>query len=194
MVIPSILDFAHDVASRALEPGSLAIDATVGNGHDTLFLALEVGAQGTVMGFDVQAEAIDRTEKRIAEHEVSAEVQLLHAGHEAMTSHLPRDLQGKVAAVMFNLGYLPGGDHALTTQPKTTLQALEGATDLLRPGGVITVVQYTGHEGGAKEAKAVTSWASALPQDSFQTLSYRFLNQSNNPPRLLAIEKRAEDD
>ena len=90
---------------------------------------------------------------------------------------------------MFNLGYLPGSDGTLTTTPSTTLPALDAARRLLRPGGVMTIVVYTGHEGGRAEADAVDRWAAALPQARFQALSYRFVNQQNDPPRLVAVEK-----
>lgn len=192
MVTHSVLDYAHVLAGRALELGGVAVDATVGNGHDTVFLAQTVGPQGTIFGFDIQTDALDRTRERLEEHALETEVHLLHAGHETMLRHLPEGLQGEIGAVMFNLGYLPGGDHSLTTQPETTQCALEAATRVLRPGGVVTVVQYTGHEGGTEEADAVTEWAAALPQDTFQVLFYQFLNHRNDPPRLLAIEKHAQ--
>jgi hypothetical protein len=106
-----------------------------------------------------------------------------------MNQHVPASAKGRVGAIMFNLGYLPGGDKALTTEPETTLAALEHAVHYLRPGGVITVVQYVGHEGGAAEAEAVDAWAADLNQARFQALSYRFVNQRNAPPRLLAVER-----
>lgn len=192
MILHSVLEYAHVLAGRALSPGSIAVDATVGNGHDTVFLAQEVGEQGTVIGFDIQADALDRTKERVQEHVPEAEVRLLHTGHENMAAQIRETFHGKIAAVMFNLGYLPGGDHSLTTQPTTTLEALENATRLLQPRGLITVVQYVGHEGGAEEAAAVTDWASGLPQDTFQVLSYQFANHRNDPPRLLAIERAAD--
>lgn len=192
MVIHAVLDYAHVLAGRALERGGVAVDATVGNGHDTVFLAQTVGPQGRIFGFDVQAEALDRTQERLEEHTFETEVHLLHAGHEDMLLHLPEPLHREVGAIMFNLGYLPGGDHTLTTQPETTRNALEVATRVLKPGGVVTVVQYTGHEGGTREAEAVTEWATSLPQDTFEVLFYQFLNHRNDPPRLLAIEKHSQ--
>jgi len=192
MPMQSVLDFAHHLAAQALEPGGLAVDATIGNGHDTIFLARKVGAGGRVVGFDVQEEAVEETRRRLRSEGPAASVQLIRAGHETMLEHLGEPHRGAAGAVMFNLGYLPGGDHFLTTEPNTTRQALNQSTELLRPGGVITIVLYTGHEGGSAEAEAVHSWASALPQQAFQALSYRFVNQTNDPPRLIAVEKNAE--
>lgn len=100
---------------------------------------------------------------------------------------------GKVGAVTFNLGYLPGSASDLTTTPDTTIRALNAAVRLLRPGGVVTIVVYTGHEGGTEEAEAVRTWATNLPQEQFHALSYRFVNQQNDPPRLVAVEKRTTE-
>jgi 16S rRNA C1402 N4-methylase RsmH len=192
MPIHSVLDFAHVLARRALDPGDVAIDATVGNGHDTVVLAEAVGDSGRVFGFDVQGEAIEQTRARLADEEALAEMELLQVGHEDLHRHLPDALHGRVGAVMFNLGYLPGSSSSLTTAPETTIPALDAAVEVLRPGGVVTVVLYTGHEGGEKEAAAVDEWAAELPQTQFQALSYQFVNQQNNPPRLVAVGKRSD--
>lgn len=190
MSIPSILEFAHTRAGKALHEGDLAIDATAGNGHDTLFLARTVGSTGYVVAFDVQREALNQTRQRLKEEEPEVPVQLVHAGHETMVDELDTSARGNVGAVMFNLGYLPGGDHSIITSPDTTREALAAGAELLRSGGVITIVAYTGHEGGEREADAVNSWVSTLPQDRFRALSYQFVNWSNDPPRLFVVEKR----
>jgi 16S rRNA C1402 N4-methylase RsmH len=186
----SVLDYAHELATNALAAGDLAVDATVGNGHDTVVLARAVGGEGGVLGFDVQAEAIERTRNRLEENGLRASVDLIHAGHEHMAKRLPDQVHGAVGAIMFNLGYLPGSVSDRTTTPDTTIQALNAATTVLRPGGVITVVLYTGHEGGPEEARAVDAWAADRPQERFRVLSYQFVNQRNDPPRLVAVEKR----
>lgn len=192
MAIPSILECAHLLAGRGVEPGGLAIDATVGNGHDTLFLVQEVGPGGRVLGFDIQTEALDTTRERVHSEapEALERLHLVHAGHESMATHLDKGVYGTVGAVMFNLGYLPGGDHSITTEPESTRSALATSAELLRPGGVITIVAYPGHEGGAVETEAVLEWTSSLSQDAFRSLSYRFVNRMNEAPRLFAVEKR----
>ncbi len=187
----SVLDFAHHLTARALSAGAVAIDATVGNGHDTLHLASAVGPGGHVHGFDRQAIAIQRTRQRLATAGVAERVDLHEASHATMAATLPKTLRGEVSAVMFNLGYLPGADHAITTTPETTIDALEQALAFLQPGGVITVVLYTGHPGGSAEARAVMKWAAGLDQAAVQVLSYRFINQVNAPPELLAIHHHA---
>lgn len=191
MPIESVLNFAHTLATGTLRDGGGAVDATIGNGHDTVALARAVGAEGTVHGFDVQAAALEATRERLAAASLAGRTDLHCVGHEQMAQHLPDPLHGTVGAVMFNLGYLPGSDSERTTQPDTTVAALEAALQLLRPGGIVTVVLYTGHAGGAEEAQAVETWATDRDQDRVQALSYRFVNQQNDPPRLLALEKRA---
>jgi SAM-dependent methyltransferase len=194
MALPSILDAAHRCAAEGLTRGDLAIDATVGNGHDTLFLLRQVGASGRVLGVDIQADALSATRKRVHEADAALldHLRLVHDGHEALREHVDPADAGRVGAVMFNLGYLPGGDHRITTRPETTVPALRAAFDLLRPeGGVLTVVVYPGHEGGAEEAAAVAEWAVGLSQAHGRAFWYQFANASGAPPRLLAVEKRA---
>jgi predicted methyltransferase len=172
-----------------LRSGDLAIDATVGNGHDTVFLAQTVGATGRVLGFDVQAAALGMAQDRLHRAGVSERVRLVQAGHETLGTHLPCEGR-RLRAVTFNLGYLPGGaDKTVVTRPETTVAALTAATRELGSGGIITVVLYTGHPGGAEEAAAVREWAKGLPQTYWSVLSYRFVNQRGTPPALLAIER-----
>lgn len=190
MPIESVLDFAHTLATGALQAGDVAIDATIGNGHDTVALARAVGTEGTVHGFDVQETALTHTRERLVSAGLADRVALHRMGHEQMADHLPSRLHDAIGAVTFNLGYLPGSDSSVTTAPETTVAALNATKRLLRPGGIATVVLYTGHEGGAAEAEAVEAWAAKQPQERLQVLSYQFVNQRNNPPRLLAVEKQ----
>jgi hypothetical protein len=103
---------------------------------------------------------------------------------------VPQDRHSKVAAVTFNLGYLPGADTAIITEQESTIPALEAALRLLRKGGIVTIVLYSGHDGGSEEAAAVERWAEKLPLAAFQVLRYQFANRSASAPYLLAVEKR----
>lgn len=178
-------ELAHTLIHQTLAPGGRAIDATVGNGHDTLFLAQQVGADGRVFGFDIQEKALASTEKRL---EGLPGVTLHHAGHERMADYLPEDVKGRIAAVMFNLGYLPGDDHSITTRSETTIAALDQALRLLAIKGLITLVLYTGHPGGAEETADVLAFAKELPAD-FTASHFARLNSSGAAPELLAIER-----
>lgn len=143
---------AHRVVSQVVKPGDLVVDATAGNGHDTLFLAGLVGESGRVLAFDVQEAAILSTRKRVDEAGLGECVELRHESHGKLLERVGRDA---ASAVMFNLGYLPGGDHALITEVGETCKSVVQALFSMKPGGVMTVVCYTGHPGGQEEADAV---------------------------------------
>lgn len=177
--------FARDLIATSLKPGGFAIDATCGNGHDTLFLAEKVGPHGAVLAFDVQAVAITNTQGKLAEAELLHRVTLTQAGHENLVYYLDRN----VDAVMFNLGFLPGGDHEIKTSADTTVSALQTVMTHLAPKGIVTLVIYTGHDGGNVEYDAVRNYLSTLPQRDFTVLEYQFINQINNPPLLLAVTR-----
>lgn len=186
----SILSYAHKLIEERVQAGETVIDATAGNGVDTVFLARRVGTQGTVYAFDIQEAAIASTAARCAQEVPGHRVELVLRSHAELADVIPAEQHGRIAAVTFNLGYLPGHDHATVTLPATTLDALQASARMLRRGGIITIVLYTGHPGGADEAEAVEAWAAALPQADYQVLTYRFLNQRNRPPYVIAIEKR----
>ncbi|MCF6093656.1 methyltransferase domain-containing protein [Microaerobacter geothermalis] len=189
MPLPSILGFAKTLVTERVNPGDMVIDATVGNGLDTLFLAQLVGKTGRVYGFDIQEEAIRNTKERLVSAQCLDQVTLFHRGHQKMIDSIPDIHHGKIQAVMFNLGYLPKGDKTIITQPETTLEALKQSLQLLVPRGLVSVILYPGHEGGKTESDSVLQWASSLEQKEYHVMWYQFLNQKNNPPTLLAVEK-----
>lgn len=178
-------EFAHLLVRQALQDGDWVIDATVGNGHDTALLAELVGRSGKVFGFDIQKNALEAAGERLGP---LPHVTLFHAGHEEMTAHLPEDAKGRIAAIMFNLGYLPGSAKDVITREDTTLAALEQAIELLKPHGLITLVLYPGHEGGAEEAGAVRAYVRALAED-FAVNTYARVNSARPAPELIAIER-----
>lgn len=147
---------AHHWLRSCLAPGDLAVDATAGNGHDTLFLARAVGPAGCVVALDVQQVAVDATARRLAAFEgPRAPVELRLGDH----GDLQRYLGGRRArSVVFNLGYLPGGARPVTTLAERTLVGLQSALAALEPGGLLSVLAYPGHPGGRREAAQVLAW------------------------------------
>ncbi|MFF3921404.1 class I SAM-dependent methyltransferase [Paenibacillus lactis] len=189
----SVLSFAHKLVSERLRAGEAALDATAGTGADTLFLARCVGSKGKVYAFDIQEEALELTRSRLAKEPQASigEVSLHLESHARMNSCVPEQLHGRIGAVMFNLGYLPAdtADKQIMTVPESTIAALESSLQLLRPGGIITIVLYPGHRGGDTEAAAVEAWAASLPWSTAQTIVYRGL-QRPDAPYLIALERK----
>ncbi|MFG0333816.1 MAG: FAD-dependent oxidoreductase, partial [Maioricimonas sp. JB049] len=181
---------AHDVVREVVVPGDVAVDATAGNGHDTRLLAQLVGDGGKVFAFDVQENALARTAKRLREAGLN-NVTLLQRDHAELAEALPGDLHGRVAAVMFNLGYLPGSDHAIVTRTGSTLPALQAALVLLRPGGVLTVMVYRGHPGGQEEAAAVQHFLEGLDSSSWAVATIDNRGEGAGP-RLHVVRRRTK--
>jgi len=186
----SLVQLAQQLVGMHLTDGDTAIDATVGNGHDTLFLAQTVGQNGKVYGFDIQQSALDNCYQRLGQA-LAQRVCLIHAGHETMPVVLPEEVcAGAVKAIMFNLGYLPGGDKSRTTQSTTTLAALNSATQILASNGIITILAYTGHPGGKEESEAVKAWAQMLFNDAFSVSIKTPLDTNKPAPELISIVKK----
>ena len=179
-MLQTALHFSHQLLKEVVEPGDFVIDATMGNGHDTLFLA-KLAKQ--VYAFDIQEQALEKTSQRLQEAGLT-NVELLLQGHETVDQFVI-----EVKAAIFNLGYLPTADKSIITKPHTTIEALEKLCQMLVKGGRIAIMIYYGHEGGDIERDAVMDYISQLPQQEYTATIYRTLNQINNPPFLVMIEK-----
>lgn len=190
MSIPSILTMAHNLIQSVVGPGDTAIDATAGNGHDTLFLARLVGNTGQVFSFDIQNGALVAAKKRLHEAGLNHRVTFIHAGHEEMIAHLQaHNIKNPIRGIMFNLGYLPKGDPEIITRPASTLCALKQSLELLDTGGMITAVFYTGHPGGTEEARTALSFLESLTSKRYQIIRYEMMNR-NHAPFLIAVHIR----
>ncbi|RSL32883.1 methyltransferase domain-containing protein [Salibacterium salarium] len=190
MTLHNVLDFAKEVMNQSINDGDIAIDATAGKGSDTLFLARRVGESGKVYSFDIQKEALDQTSQLLHHHQLDNRVTLFQQGHEQANSLIPVEEQARLKTVVFNLGYLPGGNKQITTQTNTTVQAVSDFLDMLPSGGLLVVVVYHGHEEGKKEKEALETYSTQLNQQQVQVLRYEFVNQVNRPPFLLLFQKR----
>lgn len=186
-LVPQVCDLVHSEAEKLLHHGMTVVDATAGNGFDTLFLCQRVGAEGKVYAFDIQSEAIFATKALLTEHGCRDRVTLIHDGHEKMTSYVKESIH----CALFNLGYLPKGDHLITTRKETTVQALEAALSLLLPGGAVFIALYWGHPGGEEEKSAVETFAQGLPASRYKVSEISFPNR-NKAPLMMTIQKKAE--
>ena len=175
---------AHALVRSHVIPGDRVVDATLGNGHDTVFLADLVGPSGHVDGFDIQSKAIESTRRKLQDRSVE-QVTLHQLGHEKMAGLV----EAPVQAVMFNLGYLPGEDKGETPQPETTIAALQTATEFLSAGGIVTIVIYTGHPGGQAEGEAVQAFCQSLNTSRFITTIHKSPSDKTTAPFLITIAR-----
>ncbi|MDJ1630700.1 class I SAM-dependent methyltransferase [Bacillus velezensis] len=190
MTLMHILPFSKELLKSAAQEGDITVDATMGNGHDTYFLASLVGETGHVHAFDIQADALAKTKERLGA-DFSPRVTLHHKSHDQIKASSPEDAHGRVACAVFNLGYLPGGDKSITTNGHSTISAIEQLLELLKENGLIVLVVYHGHPEGKTEKVHYWSTAKNLDQEKARVLSYGFLNQRNDPPFIIAIEKKS---
>lgn len=185
-ILRSARYIAADVLRQVVRPGDTVIDATMGNGHDTLTLCQLVGPQGRVIAFDVQHAAVENTRQRLAAENVLDRAVLYCMGHE----HILEKAEGPVSAVVFNLGWLPGGDKSITTHWETTKMAVEGALSLLRPLGVCIICAYPGHAEGDRERGQLTDLLAQLPPQQYNVLGHKFLNAGPGAPECFVIQRQ----
>ena len=212
-------DMAHTLWRAVMRPGDTVVDATMGNGWDTVALARiladldaspagDASKPGRVVAFDVQEDALTSTRARVREAltpDQASRVDLVLKSHERMEEHVrvpgvnafddDDDDAGletdAVGVVCFNLGYLPGptADKEVRTRRTTTVSAVASGVRVLRPGGVLTVVGYTGHEGGWEEVEAVMELVSSLDPREFTATNHSVVNR-DNCPQLIAVHRK----
>ncbi|MCG1021947.1 tRNA (mnm(5)s(2)U34)-methyltransferase [Sutcliffiella horikoshii] len=190
MKLERVLPYSKKILNLAVSEGDIAVDCTVGNGHDTLFLAELVGDTGHVYGFDIQHEAIKNTEDLLVEHAVGSRVSLFEASHAELLDRIPSEKHDQIRGAIFNLGYLPGGDKGIVTVPESTINAVDKLLSVMKKEAVIVIVVYHGHPEGQVERDALLDYVTKLDQKKAHVLQYRFMNQVNNPPFIIAIEKK----
>ena len=176
------VDFAHDVLINKISTEDIFVDMTLGNGNDTLFLCKLVKF---VYAFDVQQIALDNSKKRLDENNVS-NYSLILSSHELVDQYITE----KVKGFIYNLGYLPTGDKSITTNYDSTISSLKKALMLLKEKGIIVLVVYEGHDSGKIESSKVMEFVSSLSQKEYDVVTYRFVNQINNPPYVIVIERK----
>lgn len=179
----------HLILSQFLKEGHTVVDATAGNGHDTLFLAAKVGTSGKVYAFDIQEKALEKTRQLLAQHHLLDRVVLINDGHEKLADYINEPLQ----CLVYNLGYLPGGDKKVITSAATTLLSLSQGLQYLRPGGTAAVTVYPGHPGGAEEAEKVEHYLCSLPSDRWQVFTWKNANcRGKSAPYLIFVWKKED--
>lgn len=177
---------AAECHRQLLKPGDRVIDATMGNGQDTCALARLVGDNGKVIAFDVQEAAVNKTRTLLMQEGLLDRCELHLIGHE----HVLQVVREPVKLAVFNLGWLPGGDKAVTTRWETTRTALEGCLQLLIPGGVCTICAYPGHGEGNRELQELIAFLSSIPPQAFNALHQQFINAGPGSPECFILQRQ----
>lgn len=172
-----LLDLHKKFILEHLRPGDVAVDFTMGNGHDTQFLSETVGESGHVYAFDIQASALESTRARLEASGCPENYTLIHDSHHNVKNYVSEPIR----AGMFNLGYLPGGDKSITTMRSTTLPAIEAAISLLAPDGILLVAIYPGHEEGRLEGEAISEYLATLSRFKVCCTRLQILNSPTSP-------------
>ena len=179
MVSYQITQWSHELFRLQVKLGGIYIDATMGNGHDTLFLCELAGETGKVIAFDIQEKAINATELLLKEHHMETRAKLCLDSHIHMDRYLEQD---SVDGIYFNFGYLPGGDHNLATKPDTSVEAIKTGLGLLRKGGVMALCIYSGGDTGFEEKDCILEYLKGLAEKSYIVIVNTYFNRKNNPP------------
>lgn len=177
-----VIEFVHELIKNKVNSNDLCVDMTIGNGFDTLLLC---NISKFVYGFDIQQIAINNTDKLLKENSKS-NYKLICDSHEFVDKYI----NSKIKCAIYNLGYLPSGNKSITTLATSTINSLKKVIDLLDEKGIIALVVYSGHENGSVEAIELEKFVKTLNQKQFNVLKYDFINQINNPPYAIIIERR----
>lgn len=187
-ILRSARYLADECIERAVKNGDIVVDATMGNGHDTEKLARLVGEKGHVYAFDVQEQAVNNTRTRLLEADLADRVTLYLASHAQMAELVLQP----VRLVMFNLGWLPGGNKQITTRLESTLKAVSAALGILSPMGILCMCVYPGHEEGTRELQNLDRYFSSLQPQKFNCLRQTFINAGEGAPCCFIVQKQAD--
>lgn len=171
---------------QQVKEGDLCIDATMGNGNDTLLLSQLCGKKGKVLAFDIQKTAVCNTRERLQKASAPENYTLLLESHHHMEQYA--DLE-TVSCIVFNLGYLPGGDHSMATKEAVSIPAMEQALRLLKKSGLLSLCIYSGGDSGFAERDAVLAWLKTLDCRKYLVIKSEYYNRPNHPPVPVLIIK-----
>ena len=181
-----ITEWCHHFIELQVRPGDHCIDATMGNGHDTELLCCLVGPSGTVLAFDIQEKALQNTAKRLQEAGVPDNYRLILDSHSHMDQYADED---SVSCIVFNFGYLPGGDHALATRPDTSITAIMQGLKILKKGGLMSLCIYSGKDSGFEERDALLAFLKELDPKKYLVILSSYYNRPNDPPVPVLVRK-----
>nr|WP_294664134.1 class I SAM-dependent methyltransferase [uncultured Blautia sp.] len=176
---------AHFITEHVKE-GELCIDATMGNGNDTLLLSRLCGEKGHVLAFDIQKQALINTRNRLEKEKAAYNYELFLDSHINMGKYAE---PMSVSCIVFNFGYLPGGDHSLATNASSSIQALNVSLELLKKNGILMLCIYSGGDSGFEERDALLKWLKELDSGKYLVIKTEYYNRPNNPPMPVLVVK-----
>lgn len=182
----NVISIEDILIDRFVQSGNTCLDATVGNGNDTIKLSQKVGKNGKVYGFDIQEIAIEITKEKLTKADLLDQTVLINDSHTEVDKYIKE----KIDFAIYNLGYLPGSHKDITTIASKTLESINKTLGLLKENGLVVIISYISHDGGFKEYTSVRSYLSLQDQKKYNIFEVNFINQVNNPPRLFCIENR----
>lgn len=177
------LKLSHEYIKSNVTGGDVCVDATAGRGRDTLLLSKAVGRLGKVYAFDIQEEAINSTHKLLTENNCT-NVKLILDSHHNIKKYVK-----SAKCVVFNLGFLPGGDHSIFSHSETSIKAIEEALDILTPDGFVSICSYYGGDTGYEERDNLLKFLEKLDCKKYTVMLHSFYNRPNCPPLFIVIEK-----
>lgn len=184
-----ITDWCRHFQELQIAPGDLCIDATMGNGHDTLHLAQLTGPTGKVLSFDIQETALTSTKLLLKKYHAPDNVSMFLDSHSHMEQYAQK---GTVSCIVFNFGYLPSGDHTIATKSETSIPAIQQGLQLLKKDGLMTLCIYSGGDSGFEERDALLDYLKTLDSKKYLVILSSYFNRPNNPPIPVLIRKLKE--
>jgi tRNA1(Val) A37 N6-methylase TrmN6 len=181
-----VTQWCHHFIREHVKAGDICIDATAGNGNDTLLLCELVGETGKVIAFDIQEQAVNTTKERLKCVGLEERAVVLQKSHERMAEYAETD---SVSCIVFNFGYLPGGDHQLATKKESSLSAIREGLCLLKKGGIMSLCVYSGGDSGFEERDAILEELKNLDTKQYLVIVSSYYNRPNNPPIPILIIK-----
>lgn len=173
----NLLEVEKNFLIPHIKKGGVAVDFTMGNGHDTLWLSNAVGEEGKVYAFDIQPQALVSSKKLLTESGAFENYTLILDSHSNVKDYVKE----KICIGMFNLGFLPGGDKSITTKRDTTMIAIRAAIDLLDADGALLIAVYPGHEEGTIEGELIEQELMTLNRKELCACKFKIVNSPTSP-------------
>lgn len=173
----NLLEIEKNFLIPHIKKGGVAVDFTMGNGHDTLWLSEAMGENGKVYAFDIQPQALESSRRLLEAENAPKNYTLILDSHSNVKDYVSE----KICIGMFNLGFLPGGDKSITTKRETTMVAIRAAIELLDDDGALLIAVYPGHAEGTIEGELIEEELSLLNRKELCASKFKIVNSPTSP-------------